>query len=183
MSFEVEQKYRVDDLDLIVDQIVALGGVRQDKVRQVDLYLAHPSREFAETDEALRLRRVGETNVVTYKGPKLDHSTKTRREIELPLADGGPSFEDWTQMLTILGFSPVAEVAKWRTPYQLEIEGRTIELALDEVDQLGSYVEIETIANESQLDAARDAIARLAAQLQLREPERRGYIQMLLAAM
>ena len=85
-------------------------------------------------------------------------------------------------MLTALGFTAVAQVAKWRTPYLLRLEGRAIEIALDEVDTLGSFVEIETVADEAHLDAARDAITRLARQLQLEQPERRGYIQMLLAA-
>ena len=44
-----------------------------------------PCRDFAQTDEALRIRTVGDTSFVTYKGPKLDATTKTRRELELPL--------------------------------------------------------------------------------------------------
>ena len=68
MPLEVEQKYRSDDLDALAGKIRAAGGKGQARVRQVDLYFAHPSRDFRETDEALRLRRVGETNRVTYKG-------------------------------------------------------------------------------------------------------------------
>ena len=55
---------------------------------QIDCYYAHPVRDFAASDEALRLRQVGENNYITYKGPKLDTTTKTRREIEISLPDG-----------------------------------------------------------------------------------------------
>lgn len=180
MAYEVEQKYRVKDSRDISERLAMVGAVCGEPIRQVDAYFAHPARDFAQTDEALRLRRVGETNVVTYKGPKIDRATKTRREIELPLANGGLSFEQWRELLTALGFRATAEVAKTRTPYRLEIEARSLEVVLDEVDQLGSFVEIETAAEEEDLDAARDVVAKLAAELELGQPERRGYIQMLL---
>ena len=49
---------------------------------QVDTYFSHPARDFAATDEALRIRSIDQENFVTYKGPKLDATTKTRREID-----------------------------------------------------------------------------------------------------
>ncbi len=179
---EVEQKFRVDDLARLGQQILATGGKEHERQRQVDAYFAHPVRDFAKTDEALRLRRVGESNVVTYKGPKLDTETKTRREIELPLAGGAASFEMWSEMLTVLGFEPVAEVAKWRTPYELQTEARTLHVLLDEVDGLGAFVEIEMMAEQAELDQALSAIANVADQLELIDSERLSYLELLLAS-
>ena len=68
--------------------MIELGATIEPPVVQVDQYFAHPARDFAQTDEALRLRRVGKQNFITYKGSKIDATTKTRREIELPLAPG-----------------------------------------------------------------------------------------------
>ena len=88
MQLEIEQKYPVDDLQQVRKTLEALGATIESPICQVDLYFRHPVRNFVQTDEALRLRQVGEENFITYKGPKIDAETKTRREIELPLEPG-----------------------------------------------------------------------------------------------
>ena len=72
MEYEVEQKFRVDELGSIEDALRQLGSRVEDTVEQVDCYFAHPVRDFAATDEALRIRQVGPDAFVTYKGPKID---------------------------------------------------------------------------------------------------------------
>lgn len=187
MAIEVEQKFRVDDFASVVAKLDELGATKQKPVRQVDAYFAHPQRDFAATDEALRLRRVGESNVITYKGSKLDattltNRTKARREIELPLAGGGPAYEAWVEMLEALGFARVREVSKLRTCYHLELASRELEVALDAVDGLGAFVEIEAIAEDDELDAAGDAVTGLASEFGLTQSERRSYLELLLAS-
>ena len=59
-------------------------------------------------------------------------------------------------------------------------EGRHLELAVDAVDGLGTFLEIESMAHDSDRDAARDAILRLAENLGLKNPERRSYLQLLI---
>ncbi|MEM9187493.1 MAG: class IV adenylate cyclase [Planctomycetota bacterium] len=182
MPIEIEQKYRVANHGGIAERLAALGAARGSAVRQVDAYFAHPTRDFAVTDEALRLRRVGESNAVTYKGPRLDSATKTRREIELPLAEGDQSHGAWTELLEALGFRPVLEVAKTRTPYHLSCDGFALEIALDSVDRLGMFVEVEAVADSEQVDAARDTVLAFAGRLGLVDAEQRSYLELLLAA-
>ena len=112
MHYEVEQKFPVHDLAAIEAQLVALGARLGAGIEQLDRYFAHPCRDFARTDEALRIRQVGPRCFVTYKGPKIDPTTKTRREIELPLSDAPEGVAQWTALLEALGFQPVAEVRK-----------------------------------------------------------------------
>ena len=66
MSIEVEQKYHIGDPDVVLERLKELGAASQQIVRQVDTYYAHPQRDFSSTDEALRIRRVGESNFITY---------------------------------------------------------------------------------------------------------------------
>jgi adenylate cyclase class 2 len=181
MHLEVEQKFRVASIAEIRQRLVELGAAFALPIEQADTYFAHPARDFAHTDEALRLRRVGETNYITYKGPKLDRETKTRRELELPLPAGAKSFDQYTELLLALGFGQVATVRKRREPGRLAWEGLPIELALDAVDGLGDFVELEIGADESSLAAATSAIASLARQLGLHTGERRSYLELLLA--
>ncbi|MBW3598209.1 MAG: class IV adenylate cyclase [Planctomycetes bacterium] len=180
MKYEVEQKYPAPEAAATEERLRKVAGDFADAVEQVDRYFAHPARDFGQTDEALRIRRVGEKNYVTYKGPKLDAKTKTRREIELPLASGESAAEDFTELLTALGFRRVAEVRKRRRTARFEREGFQVEAALDDVDKLGAFVELELAADEENLDAARDCLAALAAELKLENPERRSYLELLL---
>ncbi|NOY43556.1 MAG: class IV adenylate cyclase [Planctomycetes bacterium] len=181
MRYEVEQKFRVADTESIHRAMADRDISPRDTVTQVDTYYAHPVRDFAATDEALRIRRVGEENVVTYKGPKIDATTKTRQEIELAIAAGQQGAEQAGQLLEALGFRRVADVSKVRQTYCLEQEGQSVEIAVDNIEGLGSFVELEIVAEgEQALDPARQTIATLATELGLAKVERRSYLELLL---
>ena len=180
MSFEVEQKFPVAERPAVEQTLRALGAPIDQPVLQVDQYFSHPSRDFATTDEALRIRRVGEENFVTYKGAKIDTLTKTRREIELPLAPGEQGASSFAQLLMALGFRPVAAVRKRRRRAVVTWHGRPVEVALDEVEQVGSFIELELTADACDVEAAKATLASLAGELGLSKSERRSYLELLL---
>jgi adenylate cyclase class 2 len=182
MTFEVEQKFRVADSGAIARRLQDLGAQEAGVIDQLDHYFNHSSRDFAQTDEALRLRQVGDSNFITYKGPKLDATTKTRREIELPLPPGPDTLAHFTELLTALGFRPVAQVHKTRRQFRLDWQNHEVEIALDNVQGLGDFVELELTADDQTLAAAKSAIASLAAELKLTDNERRSYLELLLGA-
>lgn len=177
---EVEQKYPLAEPAALVERLLAAGVELAPAVEQVDQYLAHPARDFAATDEALRIRRVGQSNRITYKGPKLDATTKTRREIELPLAEGSEAASRYNELFQALGFRPVMAVRKLRRCGHLAWQGRDFEVALDDVAGLGHFAELETTADETELEAAQAALADLALKLGLTQTERRSYLELLL---
>ncbi|MDH3716685.1 MAG: class IV adenylate cyclase [Planctomycetota bacterium] len=181
MIFEVEQKFEVAQPDALAARLVELGGHFDQTVCQVDQYFAHPARDFATTDEALRIRRVGDVNFLTYKGPKIDAETKTRREIDLPLPPGAAAAEQFTELLSALGFRSVAQVKKSRRPGRIEWNGWQVETAIDDVEGLGPYAELEVTASEPDVAAGRACIQSLAQRLDLTENERRSYLELLLA--
>ncbi len=180
MNYEVEQKFPVSDLTALEAGLTELGATIGEAQQEIDLYLAHPGRNFAETDEALRIRRKGVLSFITYKGPKIDRTTKTRREIELPLGLPESSHADWQSLLEALGFTPVGEVRKSRRKAAVDWQGRTVEASLDEVQGLGSFAELELITDADGIEAARAHIAALAETLGLQTTERRSYLELLL---
>jgi adenylate cyclase class 2 len=149
-------------------------------VFHVDTYLSHPSRDFAQTDEALRLRRDGESNVLTYKGPKLDQVTKTRMELELRLPKGEEFASQLRDVLEALGFHAVIDVRKQRRSTTVRWQDATIEVSFDELESLGLFVELETSAVLAELPVARRQIAALAEELGLTRNERRSYCELML---
>lgn len=178
--FEVEQKHRVADLAELLDRMTAMGGEPGEPQQQVDTYYAHPQRDFAQTDEALRIRRAGAECFITYKGPKLDQTSKTRREIDLPLAGGLETAQEFAELLEALGFRASAVVAKQRRTTTIDWHGRQVEVVVDEVDRLGQFIELELQADEAGLEDARKSLASLAAELRLGPGERRSYLELLL---
>ena len=92
---EVELKAALTEAlaGILPDRLAALGFVPGETVRETDLYFNGGDRDFRRTDEALRLRRVssgGEENVLlTYKGPKEDPRSNTRREYETTAGGSG----------------------------------------------------------------------------------------------
>jgi adenylate cyclase class 2 len=179
-NYEVEQKFKVSDLSALERRLAAMGVSVAPAQAEVDQYFAHPARDFAETDEALRIRRKGGRALITYKGPKVDQTTKTRREIELPLGADEESAAAWAGLLQVLHFTPVAEVFKSRRKAFIPWKGQTVEASLDDVRGVGTYAELELVVDEKELDAARTLIASLAAELELTDNERRSYMELLL---
>ena len=82
---EVEAKARCSPE--IVEKIVEEKGVRLGVENHLDLYFNSPKHDFAHTDEALRIRIKEEGAFLTYKGPKLDLETKSRKEISVKVND------------------------------------------------------------------------------------------------
>jgi adenylate cyclase class 2 len=180
MQWEVEQKFRVSDVPATEARLAELGVKFKASIGQTDRYFNHPARDFAQTDEALRLRQVGHRNFVTYKGPKIDSATKTRQELELPLPDGLQVPAQFGLLFEALGYRPAGTVEKNRRPGKLAWEGHDVEIALDDVKNLGSFLELEIASDDQGLDAAKSALRTLAQRLGLGQSERRSYLELLL---
>ncbi|ELZ34485.1 adenylate cyclase [Halogeometricum pallidum JCM 14848] len=182
--YEVEVKLRADH-ETVRARLAEAGAVREARTTQVDTYYDAPHRDFAETDEALRIRREtrvddgtetadGEETTVTYKGPLVDEQSKTRSEHETAVEDG----ESAENILSGLSFEPVETVEKEREFFSLD--GYTV--TLDAVADLGEFVEVE-MQTEDDVDAARegafDVLRRLG--LDPNDQIRTSYLALLLS--
>jgi len=180
VMYEVELKFPVRDLEGTWQKLAALGALLSEPVVHSDHYFAHPSRSFAETDEALRLRSIGESNILTYKGPVIDDRTKMRREIEVEIEAGAEGAARLDAILQHLTFRPVRIVSKTRRSGTLIWEGRAIGWTWDEVAPLGTFVELELVVDEQDRESARNTLCRLSDALGFGTPEQRSYLEMLL---
>ena len=146
-----------------------LGALAQGERKQVDLYFAHPCRDFGVTDEALRLRSDGGRQVMTYKGPKLDARSKTREEIEQPV--------DYDRMATTLhrlGFHDFLKVEKIRSDYVLD----EVTISLDRVNGLGDFIELEVMDDDRERGLLR--LLEIKSKLGVEGNETRSYLELLI---
>jgi adenylate cyclase class 2 len=178
---EIEVKCPVMNFDAVRQTLTAWGARADPPQVEADHYYNAPDRDFGKTDEALRVRRVGVKNRVTYKGPKLDKHTKTRAEIEVSLAEGDKAAEDFCRILECLKYRATAVVRKQRVAYHLDRGGFALEVTLDDVAEVGKFIEVEIQAPPESLEAGRAVLLQVVADLGLTQTERRSYLEMLLA--
>ena len=155
--YEVEVKVRAD-LDAVRARLATLGAEHEGWVDQRDVYYDAPHCEFAETDEALRVRHESvpvdggadgsATTRLTYKGPLVESASKTREEHETAVVDP----DALAGVLEGLGFRPAATVEKERERYRVD----DYTVTLDRVAGLGEFVEVERGADADGVDAARE---------------------------
>lgn len=151
-------------------KILDLGGELIGVENHLDLYFNSPFCDFAGTDEALRIRIKEEGARLTYKGPKLDSETKSRLELTVQVDD--PKVLE--SILESVGFSRAAVVKKRRTKYGL----KEAVLAVDDVEGLGTFIEVELSGDEdwaAQKRTALDILARLG----LAQSIRKSYLELL----
>jgi adenylate cyclase class 2 len=171
---EIELKARVDSLGPVRALLRKKGALSCGRVHERDIYFNAPDRDFKATDEALRVRYSGGKAVLTYKGAKIrDLKFKAREELSTAVESG----EVTGEILARLGFTRTAEVNKWRETYTLG----SATVMLDEVEQLGTFVEIEVIA-EADTGGALETIGQLKRDLGIAgEPVLASYLELLLA--
>jgi adenylate cyclase class 2 len=165
---EVEVKARATG-DM-AERIAALGATILLVENHHDLYFNSPQRDFRLSDEALRIRIKEEGARLTYKGPKLDQTTKSRLERTVKIDDP----KQMEQILSALGFVLSAEVRKKRAKYSYE----GVVLALDEVEGLGSFVEVEA-EGEGDYEEQRRKVLSIMSKLGLYESIRSSYLELL----
>ena len=153
---EIEIKVKISDPNLIRKKFDNIKGVYKLSLHHEDYYFNMPKglRDFKQTDEALRLRKSIEFNrdnktmaqkinyFMTYKGKRIDTTTKTREEIEVKIYE----IEDMKNLLKLLGFREVFTVVKERELYEFKFKKTKIEALIDYIPILKQhFIEVELI--------------------------------------
>ncbi|NMC08642.1 MAG: class IV adenylate cyclase [Candidatus Lokiarchaeota archaeon] len=185
-NLEIEIKARIASIEEMARTITSAGAEFDCDLVHVDYYFDKPAKlgSFARTDEALRLRvsrnetRGVEEAFLTYKGPKVDATTKTREEIDVGVADAGKV----RQLLSMIGFKEVIVIKKVRKHYH----HGDVSIMLDLVEGLpGPYMEVEiVVADEATLAARREQLFAYLEGVGIGRDasERRSYLELVLLA-
>jgi adenylate cyclase class 2 len=174
---EVEVKAHAPDLSDVARKLGDIGAQWIKEEYQEDIYFNAPHKDFAKTDEALRVRKitddVSKNTFITYKGAKLDELSKTRVEVEMMVEDPLKA----VNIFENLGFRAVATVKKYRTIYYLD----DLIITLDRVKDVGNFVEIEQDTEEGEdYQEVLNHIFAVYKKLGIKEGfERRSYLEIL----
>ena len=170
---EVEVKAKIDSFEEMEKRLENLGALKSKKEFQEDIYFASPIVDFAQTDEALRIRTTNNNIFITYKGPKLNKDAKTRKEVEMSIESASKAKDIFEE----IGFKEVRTVRKNRQYYTYE----NFEISLDDVEGLNPYMEIEiSLEDGNDYDDAQKSIFELFEKLGVTEGfERTSYMELL----
>jgi adenylate cyclase, class 2 len=139
MGMEIEAKLKVESLAEVERRLKDVKAEFVAQQHQRDVYYDDPLRALEGGDRCLRLRyqRIGDLEefFLTHKGPKQKDDFKKREEIEVSVGDG----QALDRLLTSVGFRQALVVTKTRRVWRM---GGCL-VALDEVADLGTFVEIE----------------------------------------
>jgi len=139
MCVEIEAKLKVDSLSEIEHKLGELGARFLGEQLQTDYFFDDLNATLTKTDKCLRLRKQivekSENYFLTYKGAKEKSHLKKRQEIESEINDA----DSIHKLLLALGYKQVLIVEKKRRLWFF----RNCEVALDQLPQLGDFVEIE----------------------------------------
>ena len=190
---EVEIKVAISDPDLVKSKLNALNGKYILSLDHEDTYFNMPKglRNFKKTDEALRLRKSSEFSkmdkdktystkyYITYKGKKMDQTTKTRKEIEIEIKN----FDKMKNLLAHLGFREIFTVKKERELFEFKFKNNNIDVLIDFLPILNqNFIEAEIkIENENDLKLTKEIIFDFLKQFGLTENDsiRESYLELI----
>jgi adenylate cyclase class 2 len=133
---EIEVKLPFSSADEARDRLAELGAVEvRARIFEDNVIYDRAVDPLGPSDRLLRLRRVGNESVLTFKAPVPgDHRHKVRIEHESRVDDG----DALAAILDGLGYRIAWRYQKYRTEFELE----RLSLCLDET-ALGCFVELE----------------------------------------
>ena len=147
VKLPLRRQEKTEERDRITVVLCSMGFRKAARFRQRDTYFDNEAGKIRGGGKALRIRETEDlmkgivTAELNFKGPRMDQVSMTRQELETEVGQA----ETGRRILAALGFSPVLpEVVKERTEYCRE----EITAALDRVEGLGDFLELEILADE-----------------------------------
>lgn len=177
---EVEIKVLVKNKEALEEKLLQAGFAKSDLQKESDFYFDNELGNIRKKDQALRIRSCEnltmnrKENFMTYKGPKMDKISMTRKELEIKIENA----ETGKEILKALGYAPVYPVIKLRQYYHKEL----MTACLDQVENLGEFLELEMIVQqEKEKEIALEKIISLLHELGYESEEiiRTSYLSML----
>lgn len=136
IQLEQEAKFHLPSLEAGVSKLEAIGArIETQRHFEANILYDFPDERLSKRDEALRLRRVGDSAWLTWKGPHHGSGRiKRRRELET-LVDDGDAIEG---IVAALGMKECFRYEKYRAIYRVDDAVVTV----DETP-MGTFIEIE----------------------------------------
>ncbi|MEV7286338.1 class IV adenylate cyclase [Streptomyces sp. NPDC093252] len=166
---EAELKARVHSPEAVMRRLEERAAARVEVYQ--DTYYDRPDRSLDMADEELRVRTVhgrdGTRTLLTFKGAAVDPASGSKPEHETAVDTDAAH-----AILRGLGYVPVVAFEKRCRNYDFEAHGRTMLATLVRVPEIdGTFLELETLVAESDVDAALSDVRAVLAALGIEQAD------------
>ena len=145
---EIEASFYLDDgYDKLIANVNNQGFKFEEKIVEEDTYYTDKSMSFIKDRICLRTRKTNEEYLeLTYK-PKTDDNTEKYGKKEVNLSIDPKDSKDVQYVLNELGYDVYVSFKKKREIYSKTINGFKCSVMIDEIENVGRYVELEILAH------------------------------------
>ena len=154
-NIEIEIKYQLKNVAHVM-RTLEDTAIFIDNTMQIDTYYNSPGKNFLaykhNISHWLRVREEEEVCSINYKIWQPEDTEFQTHSIEYESQISSP--ESIHKMLTALGFEFLIAVKKRRCRYLL----RDVEISIDQVDELGEYIELEYKGDVDCVENAREQL-------------------------
>lgn len=141
MKYEIEVKARIKDLDALISKLQTIGCILSEPIIQDDYVFNQKGvnlKDHSHRTPVLRIREQGDRIIFTVKKNRANELDCIEKEIDVS------DRNILKDIIELLGFEQTIEVHKKRRKGIC----RDYEICLDEVEELGSFIEVEKMTDE-----------------------------------
>lgn len=139
---EIEIKIKLDNKFEVIEKLKQEGCEFSNVKHQIDtVFLENSAKDFDIKPGmiVLRIRTIGDKNLITLKQRK--EKVMESKEIEFEVSDRNLCKD----LITTLGYKEMVTIDKKR----IETKYKGFNICIDDVDKLGSFIEIEVLTDEN----------------------------------
>jgi adenylate cyclase class 2 len=154
---EIEVKVKIDNLPAIKKKLEKLGCTLSEPLHQNDTMYIRKGEKYTEVNEkhipVLRVRQENEKVILNMKVNRTTELDFIEEEVDIN-PEEKPNLE---RMLAHLGYVEALKLAKTR----IKCRYKGYEICLDEVKQLGSFIEVEKLSDEEAVKVQEELLSFL----------------------
>jgi len=144
---EIEVKAKLGDEEKVTSELKKLGAVFSEPIKQIDTVytkIIGDVEEYLKNDHFVRIRERSDGRFIfTVKVPKAARENLAKTEHETEVKDA----KELEQCLFLMGYKTSNKVTKIRRSCKI----KDYEICLDEVEELGTFVEIEKMVKDEEI--------------------------------
>lgn len=156
---EIELKFKVDDVDKLINKLESLGCSLSEPITQNDTIYVSDLNHVESVAGSIWLRVRKKNDEVELNLKKQSERKSESQEIEFTVS----SYEKARAFLECLGYQKWVEVNKVRRTSKYQ----SINICIDKVERLGSFVELEYLIPEDDSKKYEDELLSIAKELEI----------------
>ena len=150
---ETEKKYFCANSEELISKINSLDFKLVSNSNESDEYFTDINSNYIKNRTCLRIRKTLDNMQVTFKGKSKDFSNSFCK-LESNYNVSKDSYNDFINLFSNLGFYSYTIVNKNRYTYRTTDKKYTYSIMVDNIDELGGFVEFELVCEEDTYDEA-----------------------------